>query len=105
MFFDVAVNGGLEIDDALEDASLEAPLGEDSEEALDGIEPGCRCRREVEDEARMAPQPFDDLRVLVGGIVVEDDVDDFSGRHLRLDLIEEANEFLMAMPLHALTDD
>ncbi len=53
----------------------------------------------------MPPQPFDDLRVLVSGVVVEDDVDDLAGRHLCLDLIEKADEFLMAMPLHALADD
>ena len=40
---EVAVNGSLEIGDAIEDASLEAPLGEAGEEALDRIEPGCRC--------------------------------------------------------------
>jgi len=29
---DEAIDGGLEIDDAFEDAALEAPLGEDGEE-------------------------------------------------------------------------
>ena len=33
---DEAIDGGLEIDEALEDAALEAPLGEDGEETLDG---------------------------------------------------------------------
>ena len=33
---DEAIDGGLEIDDAFEDAALEAPLGEDGEETLDG---------------------------------------------------------------------
>jgi hypothetical protein len=33
------VDGGLEIDDAFEDAAFEAPLGEDGEETLDGVEP------------------------------------------------------------------
>jgi hypothetical protein len=36
---DEAIDGGLEIDDAFEDAALEAPLGEDGEETLDGVEP------------------------------------------------------------------
>ena len=34
---DEAVDGGLEIDNALEDAALEAAFGEDREEALDGV--------------------------------------------------------------------
>ena len=36
---DEAIDGGLEIDDAFEDAALEAPLGEDGEETLDDVEP------------------------------------------------------------------
>jgi hypothetical protein len=32
---DEAIDGGLEIDDAFEEAALEAPLGEDGEETLD----------------------------------------------------------------------
>ncbi len=39
--------------------------------------------------------------MLVGGIVVEDDMDRPIGRDLALDSIEEANKFEMAMPLHA----
>ena len=59
---DEAVDGGLKIDDALEDASLEATLAEDGEDALDGVEPTGRCRREVEGPARMAvPQRINDF--------------------------------------------
>jgi hypothetical protein len=61
-----AVDGGLQIDHGLEDATLETALGEGREEALDGVEPGGRGRREVECPARMARQPFSDLGVLVG---------------------------------------
>ena len=50
--------------------------GELGEEALDGVEPGARGRREVEDEALMPGEPGANLRMLVGGVVVEDDVDD-----------------------------
>ena len=49
-------------------------LGEGGEEALDGVEPGGAGRGEVEGDARVAGQPGDHLRVLVGGVVVEDDV-------------------------------
>ena len=77
-----SVDGGLEIDDRPEDAALEASFGEFGEEALDGIEPGRRGWRVVEDEARMALEPGADLRMLVRGIVVEDDVDDLANRHL-----------------------
>src|SRR5271154_3736404 len=73
---EIAIYRGLEVDNALEDAALESPLGQDGEEALDSIEPGSRCRREVEDEARMTSQPLDDLRVLMGRVIIENHVND-----------------------------
>ena len=45
------------------------------------------------------------LGMLVGGIVVEDDVNDLADRRLGLDGVEEADELLMAVPLHAAADD
>ena len=53
------------------------------EEGLDRVQPGARGRGEVEDEARMAGEPAQHLGVLVGGVVVEDDVDHLAGRHAR----------------------
>ena len=45
-----------------------------------------------------------DVGLFVGGIVVDDCVDDLSGRHGALDGVEEANELLVAMPSHAASD-
>ena len=42
------IDGGLEVGDGSEGAALEAALGQGGEETLDGVEPGSRCRREVE---------------------------------------------------------
>ena len=92
---DEAIDGGLEIDDAFEDAALEAPLGEDGEETLDGVEPTGRGGREMEAPARMTPQPFDHLGVLVSGVVVEDGVDRLAGRDLALDGVQKPDELLM----------
>src|SRR5258708_22137484 len=89
---DEAVDGGLEVDDRAKDAALEAAPGEFGEEALDGIEPRARGRGEVEDEARMARQPGLDLRMLMGGVVVDDDVDDLTGGELGFDGVLEAEE-------------
>ena len=55
----------------------------------------------MEDKAGMAREPFQDLRMLRGGIVVEDDMDGPSFRDPRVDHVQEANELLMAMALHA----
>src|SRR6266581_6252407 len=43
--------------------------------------------------------------MLVGGVVVENDVHDLSGRHLRLNSIQEADELLVTMAVHATADD
>ena len=58
---EVAVNGGLEINDTLEHASLEPLLGQFGEKTFDGIEPGRRCRGEVEMEPLM---PWSQARTL-----------------------------------------
>jgi hypothetical protein len=102
---DEAVDGGLEINDTPEDAALEAALGENGEEALDGVEPTGRGGGEVEGPARMTPQPFDHLRVLVGGVVIEDGEDRLASRDFALDGVQEADELLMAVTLHAAADD
>ena len=72
---------------------------------LDGVEPGCGGRGEVEGPAGMAGRPCAHLGMSVGGIVVDDCVDRLSRRHLRLDGIEEADELLMAVALHVVSDD
>ena len=89
---DEAVDGGLEFNNAPEDTALQSPLGKFGEEALDGFEPRARCRCEVEDEARVPIKPLRHLRMLVGGVVVEDHVNELPGGHLGLDRIQEADE-------------
>ena len=39
MLVDEAVDGGLKVDDGVEDAVFQAPSGQLCEEALDGVEP------------------------------------------------------------------
>ena len=59
----------------------------------------------MEDEALVPVEPGADLGMLVGGVVVEDDVDHLAGRHLGLDRVQEAHELLMAVALHVAADD
>jgi hypothetical protein len=51
---EIAIDGGLEVDDGVEGATLETPLGQLGEEAFDHVKPRARGRREVEREALMA---------------------------------------------------
>ena len=53
---------------------------------------------------RVALQPFFDLAVLVGAIIALDQMDDLARRDARPGPVQEAQEFLMAMPLHILPD-
>ena len=101
---DEAVDSGLEIDNASEDTTLQSLLGKFGKEPLDGVEPRARSRREVEGEARVPVEPLTHLRMLVGGVVVEDHVHELSGGHLRLNSIQEADELLVTMALHAPAD-
>jgi hypothetical protein len=104
-FLQEAVDGDLEIDDRAKDAAFEAAFGQFGEEALDRIEPRGRGRGVMEDKARMPVVPGANLGVLVCRVVIENDVDDLVGRDVGFDRIEEANELLMAMTLHATADD
>src|SRR5260370_24572673 len=53
----------------------------------------------------MLRKPFADLRMPVRGIVVDDRVDRLSLGNVRVDLIEEADEFLMPVALHVAADN
>ena len=55
----------------------------------------------MEDPARVAHEPVPHLGLLVGDVVVEHDVDQLAGRHRALDLVEEADELLVPVGLHA----
>src|SRR3974377_1380538 len=50
-------------------------------------------------------ETFVGLRVLLGGVIVDDRVDRLSPGDLRVDRVEEADEVLMAMMLHVAADD
>src|ERR1700693_1517578 len=104
-FSEVAVNGGLEIDDTAEDATLEPLPGQFGEEALDRIEPGRRGRGEVEMEPRMSLEPGADPGMLVRRVVVDDQMELPHGRGLPVNLVEKTDEFLMPMTGHALSDN
>src|SRR3546814_11216283 len=79
---------------ASECAALQASLRKLGEEALPGIEPGAGGRHEAEDEARVPVEPATHLGMLVGGIVIEDHVNDLARRDFGLDGVQEADELL-----------
>jgi hypothetical protein len=66
-------------------------------------EHGVGVKWKVKRECRAATKPYPG--VLVSGVVVEQHMDRLVGRHLALDGIEKADEFLMPMTLHAASDN
>ena len=65
-FLQEAVDGGLEIGDALEDAAFEPTPCQLGEEALDRVEPGGGGWGEVEMKALVPPEPSADPRFREG---------------------------------------
>ena len=102
--FQVVVNGGFELGNGGEDAAPDALLSDQPEEALDLIEPGGRGGGEVQVKAGVLGQPCLDVGMLVGGVVVEDEVEIEFLRRLPIDRPQEAQELVVAVALHALSD-
>ncbi len=96
MFLEAAFDSALQVGDGAKNAALEPSLCEGSEEALDGVEPGGRLRREGERPSRMTFEPSANVGMFAGRVVVDDDADRPSRRNLFLDDIDEADEFLAA---------
>ena len=91
--------------DVCEDAAYEPPPCQLGEEALNRVEPGGRGRGEVELKALVPPEPGTDLGMLVRGVIVDNQMHCPLGWGLAVDLVEEADELLMPVAAHALTDD
>ena len=104
MRLDVTADSVLEIGDGFEDAASDLAPRDDREEPFDGVEPRGGGRREMERPSRMTGQPFDDVGMLVGGVIVDDGVDELAGGDRPLHGVEEADEVLMAMLGHAAPD-
>ena len=95
---DVLLQARFEVGDGVEDAAADPLLRQRAEEALDQVQPRGARRDEVEVHTLRAPGPLPDLAVLVGRVVVEDDVDLLVLRHLPLDLAEEPEKLLVPVP-------
>lgn len=82
---DVIVECFDQFPDASEHAASQALFGKVSEKPLHHIEPGGTGGREVDVKAEMSSQPALDLWVLLGGVVVGNDVQLLVGRRSVVD--------------------
>ena len=77
---EVVVDGCFEFGHRGENTAPDAVMSDQAEEALDLVEPRCRGRGEVQVKARVLVEPRRHLGVLMGGIVVEHEVEIEFGR-------------------------
>src|ERR1700682_3449453 len=82
------------------------PLGRNlGEETFDGIEPRGTRGREVDVISRMRRKPLLNLGLLVGRVVVHNDVHVEFGRYISIDVLQKVNQLGMSMARQALLND
>jgi len=94
---DEGIDLALEVVHGLERTAADRLVGDQCEPSLDLIEPGTVGGREVHMEPRPPRQPGMYPRMLAGRVVVADQVDVESGRHVGFDVAQEGQELLTAM--------
>src|SRR5208283_281035 len=88
-----------------ENATPETILSEVAKEAFHHVQPRRAGGREVQMKARVPRQPALHFGVLMGGVVIADQVELSVGRDGLVDQAEKLEPFLMAMPLLAQPKD
>src|SRR5271166_7063219 len=89
---DVRGDSVLEIGDGFEDAASDFAPGDGGEEPFNGIEPRRGSRGEMERPSRMTGPPFHDPGMRVGGVIIDDAVDELAGGNRSLHGVEETDE-------------
>jgi len=74
-----------------ERAAANGALGNQSEPALDLIEPGAVTRRVVDMKAHMTGEPGSDFRMFVCAVVIYDQMQVQVGRYRRIDVAQETS--------------
>src|ERR1039458_10470357 len=88
-----AVNLAHEFGDGDEGAASDGALGDKGEEALDLVEPRSIGRGEMKVPTGPPCKPRPDLGVLMGGVVVDDEMDVEVGRDVGFDVAQEGEKF------------
>ncbi len=104
MLGEISPDGGLQVDYRMKTAAANALAGQHREEGLDRVQPGSGCRRKMKCPARVTRKPGLHLWMFVGRVVVDDGFDQFAGGNGALDIVEEADELFVPVPLHAAPD-
>jgi hypothetical protein len=73
--FEIVLDGFDKFCDRIESAPSDGFVSDFSEESLDQVKPGAGRWNEVEDKSLVLLEPFLDVRVLVGSVVIEHEVE------------------------------
>ncbi len=101
----VVIDSGIEFADASKHASTNPFVGEIAKEALHHIQPGCGSRSEVNVDSLVTLEPAFHSRMLVGGIVVDDQMELFVLGGLAFDQTQESQPLFVGMSGHASAHD
>ena len=101
---DVSVDGLGQSTEVVETAAANAFLSEMGEPSFDEIQPGTGSGSEVQVKAGVPLQPRLHPRMLVGAVIVDDNVQLQPRRGLLIDGFQKADEFLMTMAGHTVAD-
>ena len=94
MSADEAIDFLDEVGGGIERATTDSALRDEGEEAFDLVEPGGVGGREVKVPTRTASEPSSDLGMLMGGVVVGDEMNVELGRYIGLDVPQEGEKLL-----------
>ena len=105
MSFNVLLNDTNQRRDIVKAAPPDLFLRQFPEPSLHHVQPGTGCRREMEIEARMPTEPGLYPRMLMGTVIVYDQMKLQGRRGFGIDLLDKPNGLLVPMPRHAVPDD
>ena len=104
VIFQILLDSGDQLWRVPKDAATDALVGDFAKPPLYHVHPRTRSRDEAQMEPRMSPEPRFHARVLMGRVIVRNEMQVEFGRGLDVDLVEEADELLMPMARHAFAD-
>jgi len=101
---DIAVDRIDQTRNAREHAALQSLAGQVAEESFDHVQPTGAGRREVNVESPMPLEPFENLRMFMRRIIVNDQMKLFVRRRLGVDQLQKLDPLLVPMPGYAGAD-
>jgi len=104
MIFEVIMDRLDQIGDAFENTATDPFVSNLPEPALDQIQPGTGCGNKMQIEPWMPFEPGFDSRMLVGAVIVDDEMEIITGGSVGIDFTQESDKLLMPVAWHTIAD-